>query len=142
MKTKDVYIKSIFAAIMLQLTLVCSCVEPQEYWPDVIDFDDLSPAEMNEDLIREMEYFINSGRFSQVNSILVIKDGKNVFERYYNGADSETLQRMLTQLRAGVFNKTPVRCAPACAAVVQKLVDRGRVDSKPAQQPQDVVPLC
>jgi len=61
-----------------------------------INFEMQQPANINTELLQEMEYFISSGKYGIIHSILVIKDNQCVFEKYYNGSGPESLNPLYT----------------------------------------------
>lgn len=51
----------------------------------------ISSKKFNENKIKELKGSINEGIFKQINSIIVINDGKLQIEEYFNGEDRNTL---------------------------------------------------
>ena len=50
----------------------------------------LAEPDYDQELLTRLDQEINAGIFREINSIVVIRDGKLLIERYYNGADRDT----------------------------------------------------
>ncbi len=94
---KKVYAWSRLAPLLLLFSLFTAC-NPDEIKPtdNSISFEPDASTPINQDLINEMEYFINSGKYGPIESIMVFKDNKCVFEKYYNGATQDMLVPLYT----------------------------------------------
>lgn len=76
--------KSFIGGIVL--SALCGNLQAQatgEEWP-------ASTAPYDQDRIRQLEHAIAGDTYKQINSIVVIHDGKLLIEKYFNGADRDT----------------------------------------------------
>ena len=72
-----------FVPVAILLTLSASAREPGAQWPEGAgDFDPRRIAALDD--------AVRSGEFRQIKSVVVIRDGGLLIERYYNGADRDT----------------------------------------------------
>ncbi|MBL4663997.1 MAG: serine hydrolase [Flavobacteriaceae bacterium] len=53
-----------------------------------IDFSESNKIEHS--ILSEMDIKISNGDYEQITSVLVVKDGRLIYEKYYNGADKDT----------------------------------------------------
>lgn len=123
MKTKRYNIKrsmyaNLVVLIFLFIALISCTKENFESFDYTLDFQLKEPAHLNQDLIEEMEFFINSGKYGKIQSIMLIHDGQNVFERYYNETDPETL--------IPLYRATPF-VAAACVGIA---IDKGYISNQ------------
>jgi len=54
----------------------------------------LTAAEIGPEAIREIASEIEAGTYPQINSLLIVRDGKLVFENYFNGANRNTSENI------------------------------------------------
>lgn len=87
--------KKYIIVILLIVFSACSKLETDDLYTTV-NFEVEEPEYMNYDLIQEMEYFIGSGKYGAIHSVLAFKDNQCVFERYYNEMDKDSLNQLFT----------------------------------------------
>ena len=94
--------------------MLASCnasdADPPDSWP-------VSDADFNEPLLLSLDAAIDDGTFKEINSIVVVKDGALLIERYYNGAT-----------RDGTHNPRSVGKTFA-ATVLGIAMDEGHIES-------------
>lgn len=87
----------IFSSIIIIGFLATSCsLESDEMPSHGLEYSLPGREGLDEQLLLRMNDEIQAGGFGQVNSMLVLKNGKLVFENYYNGYVRNDLQRLET----------------------------------------------
>ncbi len=88
--------KAIFYALVLSLTFGCSCdtyehytYSPPEHINDGFDVGSLDEVGIDRTPVEEAVNCIRRGRYKEVHSMLVYREGKLVLEEYFEGHDHE-----------------------------------------------------
>jgi CubicO group peptidase (beta-lactamase class C family) len=85
------YIKFLFFLYFIFTFLFCAS-EPEESIPKNFEWQVVSPESVNLDSIKINDGISEAGKYNYINSILVIKDGKIVSEKYFNGFSKSSAQ--------------------------------------------------
>ena len=76
---------------LVVLAAAVAPVSPAQAETPVIQGWTLAAPDYDRDRIAELDAAIDAERFRSINSVIVIRDGELLIERYYNGADRDTL---------------------------------------------------